>query len=75
MNFKRQMAKDLAGGIKMIEGDDNVREQKCLQDIQRTVDQYDCVMIPEIIISGVKVMSRVSIVAKSRTKPADAIIK
>jgi len=57
-------------GVKMIEGDDQVREQKCLQEILRICRQYDCDMKPEIIISGTQIVTRTVIVAKPRV-PAD----
>lgn len=59
----------LTPGVKMIEGNDKVREQKCLQEIQRILGQYDCEMRPEVIISGPQIMTRVTIIAKPRVAP------
>ncbi|MBC8459257.1 MAG: hypothetical protein H8D67_14790 [Deltaproteobacteria bacterium] len=53
----------------MIEGDDQLREQKCLMEINRLLAMYDCNMVPEMIISGPNIMTRVSIVAKKRVAP------
>jgi hypothetical protein len=55
--------------IKMIEGDDRLREQKCLQEIQRVCNQYDCEMVPEVIISRGQIITRVAITAKPRVAP------
>lgn len=63
---KFQMPSDIAGGVKMIEGDDRVREQKCLDVINQVLAQFDCAMVPEVVISGPNIMTRVSIVAKKR---------
>lgn len=65
----RQYNGALNQGVKMIEGDDKVREQKCLQEIQRILGQYDCDMRPEVIISGPQIMTRVTIIAKPRVAP------
>jgi len=56
-------------GVKMIEGDDKVRAEKCLQEINRALAVFDCNMVPEVIISAGQVMTRVSIVAKPRVPP------
>ena len=74
INFKDKVpipsvAAGLSAGVKMIEGDDRLREQKCLQEIQGLLDMYDCNMVPEMIISGPNIMTRVSIVAKKRVAP------
>jgi len=37
---------------KMIEGDDQQRSAKCLRKINNLLNQYDCILIPEIIIRG-----------------------
>ena len=58
-------------GVKMIEGDDTIREQKCLLDLQRVLEQYDCNMVPEVVITGGQIMTRVAIIAKKRVMPAD----
>jgi hypothetical protein len=55
--------------IKMIEGDDRVREEKCLQEIRRICQQYDCLMRPELVISGNNIQTRVAIVAQPRIAP------
>lgn len=56
-------------GVKMIEGDDQVREQKCLQDILRVLKSYDCEMMPRIVFEGVTISSMVQIKAKPRVAP------
>lgn len=61
----------LLSGVKMIEGNDSVRENKCLQEIQRVCSQYDCDMVPEVIISRGQIMTRVAIIAKKRVVAAD----
>ena len=54
---------------KLIEGDDQVRASKCMQQIHNILDQYDCAMIPEFIISGKEILSGIKIVAKPRVIP------
>lgn len=56
-------------GIKMIEGDDQVRVQKCGQKIQNILDQYDCALVPQLMIVAGQMQHGVSIAAKSREKP------
>lgn len=36
--------------VKLIEGDDRVRAQKCLQAIHEVLGQYDCVLIPRVTV-------------------------
>ena len=51
---------------KFIEGNDQIRANKCMQQINDILDQYDCAMIPEFIISGKEILSGIKIVAKPR---------
>ena len=39
------------GNLKMIEGDDKIRAQRCLQNIQVILDHYDCELHPQCTIS------------------------
>ena len=39
---------NLKNKIKLIEGDDNVRAQKCLQAVQEILAQFDCMLIPRV---------------------------
>jgi len=41
-----------AGGPKMIVGDDKMREEKCLAEINRACSAYDCMMIAEMTVGG-----------------------
>lgn len=65
----RQFNPALNQGVKMIEGNDKVREEKCLQEIKRILAQYDCEMRPEMVLGGQQILSRVAIVAKPRVTP------
>ena len=56
----------MAGGVKMIEGDDKVRQEKCLAEIQGILGRYDCDMIPEITIAPGQIRAMVRIQAKPR---------
>lgn len=69
MNDK-QMAQ-MASRAKMIEGDDQVRAEKCLQEINAILQRYDCRMDPQIVITGNQTMSRVIIQAIKRVKNED----
>ena len=45
----------------MIEGDDKVRAQKCLAELQEVNKKFNCSLTPEFIFSGGKVMDRLKI--------------
>jgi hypothetical protein len=52
--------------MKLIEGDDKVRAQKCYQEVQRVLDLYDCVLLPELKIVGGQPQHMVHIAPKPR---------
>jgi CO dehydrogenase/acetyl-CoA synthase delta subunit len=52
--------------VKLIEGSDEVRVQKCGQAIQQILDKFDCTLIPQLHIIAGNTQHAVSIVAKSR---------
>ena len=52
--------------IKLIEGDDEARQNKCAAEIGEVLKRYDCVMIPTLIIVSGKMIHRVDVVAKQR---------
>jgi len=52
--------------VKFIEGNDKVRTEKCLAEINGILDQYDCIMIPEFLFSGTNLSNRIKILPKSR---------
>ncbi len=54
------------GLIKLIEGDDEARQNKCTAEIGVLLKQYDCVMLPTLIMVGTKMIHRVDVVAKKR---------
>ena len=66
MSVKGQLRGLKHDNIKFIEGDDKIRQEKCLDKIKEVLNQYDCFMIPELNISGDKMQSRVRIMAKPR---------
>jgi len=47
--------------VKMIEGDDKARAQKCLAELKEASKSFKCSLVPEIILSGGKVMDRLKI--------------
>lgn len=51
---------------KLIEGDDGIRAQKCMQEINVLLEQYDCLLIPEFHIVGTQIATAVKIVPKPR---------
>jgi len=53
----------------MIEGDDKKRAEKCLQKIKNVLDQYDCVIVPVVIIEGTRIQSAMDVKAKPRQVP------
>lgn len=54
-------------GIKNIEGDDRVRVKKCTQELEVVLQRFDCVLVPQVVITGGNVQGMVRIVAKPRT--------
>jgi len=38
------------GGVKMVEGDDEVRAGKCLVEIKETLMRYDCALMPVLTL-------------------------
>ena len=56
------------GGVKMIEGDDQIRARKCMAEIQETLMRYDCVLIPTLTLTPGSVNGNVAIIAKPRAK-------
>jgi len=52
--------------VKLIEGNDQVRSQKCLNAIMKLLDQYDCIMKPEITFSGNQIISKIHVEPKPR---------
>lgn len=51
---------------KIIEPNDKIRAESCLEKIKRILRQHDCTMIPVVTIAGGKIKSEVTIVALSR---------
>jgi hypothetical protein len=52
--------------IKEIVGDDKLRAEKCLSEINAVLEKYDCLMIPKIILTNGNVDSVVQIAPKPR---------
>ena len=44
-------------------------EQICLEEIQKVLNKYDCIMVPEVLLSGMTMQSRVMI----KKKPSEII--
>ncbi len=38
------------GGVKMVEGSDEMRAKKCLDQIQKVLAAFDCAMAPMIVL-------------------------
>ena len=66
MAFKKAQQMAAAGGVKMIEGDDKVREKKCLAEVMAICQRYDCAMIPEVTIRPGQIQASVQITAIPR---------
>jgi len=56
--------------VKEIVGDDAIREQRCLAEVQLVLQRFDCVMVPEIMIGGGQIQERVRFRAIPRGGPA-----
>jgi hypothetical protein len=53
--------------IPLIEGNDQIRADKCMAEIQNTLVAYDCAMIPALTITANGIIKgHVKIVAKPR---------
>ena len=51
---------------KIIEPNDKIRAESCLEKIKRILRQHDCTMIPVVTIAGGNIKSEVTVVALSR---------
>lgn len=54
------------GNLKFIEGDDKIRTERCMQNLQVVLDQYDCDIHPEVTITPVGNRFGFRIIAKPR---------
>jgi len=54
------------GPLKMIEGNDQIRAQRCLQNIQVVLEQYDCELHPTVTITPMGNQFGFKVVAKPR---------
>ena len=64
------MAIPLIGqNIPIIGKDAKERAQMCLKEIQKTLEHFDCVIIPVITIAGSKIISAMDIQAKPQKIP------
>jgi len=55
-----------SGPLKMIEGNDRVRAEKCLQNIQVILEQYDCELHPVVTITPMGNQFGFNVTAKPR---------
>ena len=55
-----------SGPLKLIEGDDKVRAEKCLQNIQAVLEQYDCDIHPTVTLTPLGIQFGYKTVAKPR---------
>jgi hypothetical protein len=53
---------------KVIVGDDKEREQRCMAEVKGVLGRYDCVLVPEVVIGGPQMQSRVRVQALPRVK-------
>lgn len=65
---RHQRRKGAKLGIKEIVGDDNLREQRCLQEVDQVLSKFDCVILPKMILSHGNVQAIIEITAKPRKK-------
>ena len=61
----------VGGNFKEIVGDDKVRAEKCLAEIQEVLNRYDCEIHPRVIISPGEIAANIKVVARPRKKPDD----
>jgi len=54
--------------IKLVEGNDRVREKKCSQRNEEILKKFDCYMIPEFLFSGNLTEPRTKIISKKGDK-------
>jgi|GEM_PF-3388645 len=62
------MLKSKSGNVKLVEGSEKIRADKCLASIQETLRMFDCAMVPMLVLGprGVQQAS-VQIVPVPRT--------
>ena len=64
------MALPLIGqNIPIIGKDAKERAQMCVMEIKKTLERFDCVMIPVITMAGTKIISSVDIQTKPQKIP------
>lgn len=44
--------KKIGEKVKLIEGNDETRAQKCLEDVKKICEAYDCILVPSMTIQG-----------------------
>lgn len=65
--LRRQSMKGIdLRGAKLIEGDDKIRERKCLEHIQQILEAFDCMLIPQLTLTPLGIQGRWGVKAKSR---------
>ena len=63
-SVKSQLRDLKKGKPRTIEEDNKIKQGECLDEIKKILNQYNCVMIPELVVSGNGVQSRVRIMVK-----------
>ena len=58
--------------IPLIESSDKIRAEKCLAAIKTILQQFDCELLPRIIITGLSLEAGWLVVPKPRIPPAPA---
>lgn len=60
------MIKLFGQDIPMIEASDEDRQNKCTEVINRTLKEFNCVMVPTFLVIGKNITHTIDVVAKPR---------
>lgn len=64
---RMQVKNILGSGLKLIEGNDKIRMEKCVAGVNEVLNQFDCAMVPVVTLRpGQMVQGGVEIVAIPR---------
>ena len=65
-DFKKAQGAAMARGVKMIVGDDKVRQEKCLAKFRETLTFFNCAAIPMLKIGGGTIKAWVRVVGPAK---------
>jgi len=52
--------------VKYIEGSDEIKVNKCFQEVQAILDRYGCVLVPHVQIIANRIVSGIKLLPKGK---------